>query len=188
MKIDVRAEELRSASAAPTARSSSSATERRRARRTGNRYDGVCVDRPHRDAGVAMRPRASWRRAMLGFIGVAGRGGFSVRFRACGARRACSPWPARLRCGARAWRLSLDARAAIGHRSLPDGLALWSRSGEMRHTRIAGCAQWSGRLLALTLLDTRGRRAIAPRRRRFRRCRYFRQLSVQARRAAAPHL
>jgi len=71
---------------------------------------------------------------------------------------------------------------------LPDGLAIWNLSGEVRYTRIAGCAQWSGRLLVLTLLDARERRETLVVAADSVDAGTFRQLSVQARRAAASHL
>lgn len=39
-----------------------------------------------------------------------------------------------------------------------DGLWVWSRTGALlAHGRIAGCSQWSGRLLILALMPERGR-------------------------------
>jgi hypothetical protein len=40
----------------------------------------------------------------------------------------------------------------------PDGLTVWNRAGQMlAQGHIAGCSQWSGRLLILALADARGR-------------------------------
>ena len=40
----------------------------------------------------------------------------------------------------------------------PDGLAVWNHAGQMLvQGRIAGCSQWSGRLLILALADAGGR-------------------------------
>jgi hypothetical protein len=41
----------------------------------------------------------------------------------------------------------------------PDGLTVWNRSGQLlAEGRIAGCSQWSGRLLILALAGASGRR------------------------------
>nr|WP_244158585.1 protein YgfX [Caballeronia fortuita] len=71
---------------------------------------------------------------------------------------------------------------------LSDGLAISHRGGETRHTRIAGLAQWSGKLLALTLVDTRERRKTLLVAADSIDADTFRRLSVHARRAAASHL
>jgi hypothetical protein len=40
----------------------------------------------------------------------------------------------------------------------PDGLAVWNRAGQLiAQGRIAGCSQWSSRLLILTLAGVHGR-------------------------------
>ncbi|ABE31869.1 hypothetical protein DR64_3240 [Paraburkholderia xenovorans LB400] len=40
----------------------------------------------------------------------------------------------------------------------PDGLSAWGRTGALlAQGRIAGCSQWSGRLLILALMPERGR-------------------------------
>ncbi|SAK48649.1 lipoprotein [Caballeronia glebae] len=135
-----------------------------------------------------MRPSRFLAGAMLGFIGVAGAAVFQCVFahaeHAGHAAVACAVTLAALGLASCRWMRAQPS--AIG--LLSDGLALWSRSGEMRHTRIAGCAQWSGRLLALTLLDTRGRRESLLVAADSVDADTFRQLSVQARRAAASHL
>ncbi|MFM0628882.1 hypothetical protein [Paraburkholderia xenovorans] len=40
----------------------------------------------------------------------------------------------------------------------PDGLSVWGRTGALlAQGRVAGCSQWSGRLLILALMPQRGR-------------------------------
>nr|WP_121319009.1 protein YgfX [Paraburkholderia sp. RAU2J] len=73
----------------------------------------------------------------------------------------------------------------VALRIAPDALSVWGRSGTLlAHGRIAGCSQWSGRLLVLTLKPEEGRTSTlllaadslpAP---------VFRELSVLGRRAA----
>ncbi|WP_350030082.1 protein YgfX [Caballeronia sp. AZ7_KS35] len=148
----------------------------------------VCVNRPHRDAGVAMRPSRFLRGAMLGFVAVAGASVFQCVFahaeHAGHAAVACAAALAVLGLASYRW---MNAQpSAIG--LLSEGITIWNRSGEMRHTSIAGCAQWSGRLIALTLCDARGRRETLVVAADSVDADTFRQLSVQARRAAASHL
>lgn len=70
-----------------------------------------------------------------------------------------------------------------------DGLTTWDRAGNAQYRRIAGCAQWSDRLLALTLVPAAGRPASflvaadAP-----ADASAFRELAVRARRCAQEHL
>ena len=53
----------------------------------------------------------------------------------------------------RHWRAEPDA-IKIG----PDGLTVWNRTGQViAQGRIAGCSQWSGRLLILAVAGMRGR-------------------------------
>jgi hypothetical protein len=153
---------------------------------------GACVDRPHRETGsapgVAMRPSRFMLGAMLGFAGVAGASVFQCvlaqaehaghAFVACAATLAV--------LGLASYRWVRAQPSTIG--LLPDGLAIWNLSGEVRYTRIAGCAQWSGRLLVLTLLDARERRETLVVAADSVDAGTFRQLAVQARRAAASHL
>jgi hypothetical protein len=152
----------------------------------------ACVERPHRETGstpvVAMRPSRFLLGAMLAFAGVAGASVFQCVFdhteHAGHAAVACATTLAALGLASYRW---VRARpSAISLRS--DGLTLWNRTGEIRHTRIAGCAQWSGSLLALTLLGARGRRETLLVPADSVDADTFRQLAVQARRAAASHL
>ncbi|MEA3126811.1 MAG: hypothetical protein QOD67_3830 [Caballeronia sp.] len=70
-----------------------------------------------------------------------------------------------------------------------DGLTTWDRAGNAQYRRITGCAQWSDRLLALTLMPAEGRPvsflvaadALAN-------AGAFRELAVRARRCAQEHL
>jgi hypothetical protein len=153
---------------------------------------GAYVDRPHRETGstpgVAMRQSRFLLGAMLGFAGVALASVFECVLahteQAGHAFAACAVTLAALALASYRW---LRAQpSAIG--LFPDGLAIRSRSGETRYTRIAGCAQWSGRLLALTLVDLRGRRETLVVAADSIEADTFRQLAVQARRAAASHL
>ena len=156
---------------------------------------GACVNRPHRETGstpgVAMRPSRFLRGAIVGFIGIAGMSVFQCVF-------------AHMQHSGHAAVASVATIAALGLLALGwmrrqpvalelhgDSLTLLNRTGRdqpMRHMRIAGCAQWSGRLLALTLLDARGRREALLVAADSVDAETFRQLSVQARRAAASHL
>ena len=153
---------------------------------------GACVDRPHRETGstpgVAMRPSRFLRGAIVGFIGIAGMSVFQCVF-------------AHMQHSGHAAVASVATIAALGLFALGwmrrqpvalelhgDSLTLLNRMGQAHHTRIAGCAQWSGRLLALTLLDARGRRETLFVAADSVDAETFRQLSVQARRAAASHL
>lgn len=92
--------------------------------------------------------------------------------------------------------VALSTAALGGERRRPvafevgqDGLTTWDRAGRARYRQIAGCAQWSDRLLALILVSAEGRSvpflvaadslAGAP---------AFRELAVRARRCAREHL
>jgi hypothetical protein len=56
--------------------------------------------------------------------------------------------------GARRHELAQPAALKIG----PNGLSVWGRAGELlMQGRIAGCSQWSGRLLILALSPEQGR-------------------------------
>ncbi|SAK90841.1 lipoprotein [Caballeronia pedi] len=153
---------------------------------------GACVERPHRDTGstpgVAMRPSRFLRVASIAFMAVAGAAVFQCVFAHAEhvghAAVACAATVAAL--GLASYRWTRAQPRAISLRS--DGLTIVSRSGETRHTRITGCAQWAGRLLALTLVDARGRRETLVVAADSVDADTFRQLSVQARRAAASHL
>jgi hypothetical protein len=70
-----------------------------------------------------------------------------------------------------------------------DGLTTWDRAGNAQYRRIAGCAQWSDRLLALILVPPEGRPAsflVAAD--ALANAGAFRQLAVRARRCAQEHL
>ncbi|BAN23729.1 putative uncharacterized protein [Caballeronia insecticola] len=126
--------------------------------------------------------------ALIGFTGVAGASVFQCVFahteHAGHATLACAATLAALGLASYRW-LRAQPSAITLH---ADGLTLWSRSGEARHARVAGYAQWSGRLLALTLAGARGRREMLLVPADAVDADTFRQLSVQARRAAASHL
>jgi len=68
-------------------------------------------------------------------------------------------------------------------------LTTWDRAGSAQYRRIAGCAQWSDRLLALILVPAEGRPAsflVAAD--AFANASAFRELAVRARRCAQEHL
>lgn len=70
-----------------------------------------------------------------------------------------------------------------------DGLTTWDHAGNAQYRRITGCAQWSDRLLALTLLPAQGRPAsflVAAD--ALANASAFRELAVRARRCAQEHL
>ncbi|WP_321794412.1 protein YgfX [Caballeronia sp. J97] len=148
----------------------------------------VCVDRPHRDTCVALRPSRFLRGAMAGFAGVAGASVFQCVFawtaQAGQAAVMCAAALATLGLASYRWMRAQPSAISL----LSDGVAIRSRAGEMRQARIAGCAQWSDRLLALTLVDARERRETLIVAADSVDADTFRQLSVLARRAAASHL
>lgn len=135
-----------------------------------------------------MRPSRFLRGAMLGLLGVASASVFQCVFahteHAGHAAVACAVTLAALGLASYRW---MRARpVAIGLH--PDGVTLFTREGETRHMQIAGCAQWSDLLLALTLSGVRGRRETLLVPADSVDAGTFRQLAVQARRAAASHL
>jgi hypothetical protein len=70
-----------------------------------------------------------------------------------------------------------------------DGLTTWDRSGNAQYRRIAGCAQWSDRLLALILIPPKGRSAsflVAAD--ALANASAFRERAARARRCAQEHL
>ncbi|SAL65791.1 lipoprotein [Caballeronia cordobensis] len=146
------------------------------------------VNRPHGDANVVMRPSRFLAGAMLAFAAVASASVFQCVFahteHAGHAAVACGVTLAALGLASYRW---LRARpVALGLHS--DGLTLRERDGATRHLRIAGYAQWSDRLLALTLCGARDRRETLLVPADSIDTDTFRQLAVQARRAAASHL
>ncbi|SAL29667.1 lipoprotein [Caballeronia peredens] len=153
---------------------------------------GAYVNRPHRETGfvpgVPMRPSRFLRGVLILFAGVAGGSVFQCAFEhtehAGHAAVACAVTLAALGLASYRWLRARPAAVTLH----ADSLTLWSRSGEARHTRVAGYAQWSGRLLALTLVGARGRRETLLVPADSVDADTFRQLSVQARRAAASHL
>lgn len=67
----------------------------------------------------------------------------------------------------------------------PDGLTVWNRAGHtLAQGRIAGCSQWSGRLLILALAGTSGRSRPLLIAADMLSAEAFRELSVLGRRAA----
>jgi hypothetical protein len=86
-----------------------------------------------------------------------------------------------------AWRG--ERRRPVAFEIGQDGLTTWDRAGNAQYRRITGCAQWSDRLLALTLMPEAGRPtsflvaadALAN-------TSAFRELAVRARRCAQEHL
>ena len=82
-----------------------------------------------------------------------------------------------------------ERRRPIAFEIGQDGLTTWDRAGNAQYRRIAGCAQWSDRLLALILVPAEGRPtsflvaadALAN-------ASAFRELAVRARRCAQEHL
>ncbi|SAK88162.1 lipoprotein [Caballeronia hypogeia] len=146
------------------------------------------VNRPHGDGNVALRPSRFLAAALLGFVGLAGAAVFQCVFghteHAGHASMAGAATVAAL--GLAGYRWIRAQPSAIRLHS--DALTLWNRRGEARHARISGCAQWSGRLLALTLAGTGGKRETLVLAADSVDADTFRQLSVQARRAAASHL
>ena len=69
----------------------------------------------------------------------------------------------------------------------PDSLTVWNRAGQMlAQGRIAGCSQWSGRLLILALADASGRSRALLIAADALCAEAFRELAVLGRRAARP--
>ncbi|MDR5831762.1 hypothetical protein P9250_28270 [Caballeronia sp. LP006] len=149
------------------------------------------VDRPQRDAGtpprIALRPSRFLQAALLGFIVVAGFAvfqcvhGHAGAFDAFAASAVCV---ATLGLTARRW--ARRQPAAVGLHA--EGLTVWDRAGNARYWRIIGCAQWSGRLLALDVSTEEKRREALLIAADSLDADTFRQLSVSARRAASSFL
>ncbi|WP_250513604.1 protein YgfX [Caballeronia sp. INDeC2] len=150
------------------------------------------MDRPHRETGstpgIAMRPSRFLLGAMLGFAGVVGASVFRCVFahaeHAGHASVACAATLAVLALASYRWTRAQPSAIGV----LSDGITIQSRTGAVRHTRIVRYAQWSGQCLVLTLLDARERRETLVLAADSVDAGTFRQLSVQARRAAASHL
>ncbi|WP_254073803.1 hypothetical protein [Burkholderia sp. S171] len=82
-----------------------------------------------------------------------------------------------------------ERRRPIAFEIGQDGLTTWDRAGNAQYRRIAGCAQWSDRLLALILVPAKGRSAsflVAAD--ALANAGAFRELAVRARRCAQEHL
>jgi hypothetical protein len=147
----------------------------------------VCTERPHRGEGIAMRPSRFLLGALAAFVGVAaaavfecvlGRGG---PFEASLAAFVCVA-----ALGLAAVRWHRRQPAAIEGRN--DSLMTWDRDGRASSWRITGCAQWGGRLLALTLIAENGTTRTLPIASDAIDPDTFRQLAVSARRAAQAYL
>jgi hypothetical protein len=101
--------------------------------------------------------RASWmlRGATAGFIGIA----VASVFQCVGARSGVFDGVVAalvsllvLILAARAW----ARRQPVAFAFASGGLTTWNRAGTAQYGQITGCAQWSGCLLALTLLSSGG--------------------------------
>jgi len=82
-----------------------------------------------------------------------------------------------------------ERRRPIAFEIGQDGLTTWDRAGNAQYRRIAGCAQWSDRLLALILVPAEGHPAsflVAAD--ALANASAFRELAVRARRCAQEHL
>ncbi|KND61787.1 hypothetical protein BVER_05880 [Candidatus Burkholderia verschuerenii] len=145
------------------------------------------VERPHRSEGIAMRPSRFLRGALVAFVGIAGAAvfecvrGYAGGFDACVAAIACV---AALGLGALRWMRRLPVAIDVH----ADTFTTWDRGGDARHWRIAGCAQWGGWLLALTLRAETGRTRTLLIAADSIDSDTFRQIAVSARRAARAYL
>jgi hypothetical protein len=81
-----------------------------------------------------------------------------------------------------------ERRQPIAFQIGPDGLATWDRSGAAQYRRITGCAQWSDRLLALSLSEPGGRSTPFLLAADATTAHAFRELAVRGRRCAQTHL
>jgi hypothetical protein len=106
---------------------------------------------------IALRRSVMLRGVTLFFIltaVAAVQGCLAARFGAALAAPASLAVLASLMLGA--WRHWRDAPGTI--QIGPDGLAVWNRAGTLlAQGRIAGCSQWTGRLLILALANAGGR-------------------------------
>lgn len=85
---------------------------------------------------------------------------------------------------AHAWQRKQPVAFRLG----TDGINTWNRSGIAQYRRISGCAQWSDRLLALTLLSADGRASRLLIAADAVDHDIFRELAVRARRGAQAYL
>jgi hypothetical protein len=81
-----------------------------------------------------------------------------------------------------------ERRQPVAFQIGPDGLATWDRSGAAHYRQITGCAQWSGRLIALVLLEPGGRSTPFLLAADATIAHAFRELAVRGRRCAQGHL
>jgi len=152
---------------------------------------GAHDQRPHSEAGtpprIRVRPSLFLLGALGGFLALASAAVFECASGRFGLLHAVLAAVVCMTClGLATLRWTRRQPAAIGLHA--DGLTLWDRAGVAHYRSIIGCAQWSGRLLALTLSSGKGRPqtlliaadSIDPD--------TFRQLAVRARRAASAYL
>lgn len=152
---------------------------------------GAHENRPHWEAGtpprVPMRPSRFLLVALGAFVALAGAAVFDCTADHFGAwHGAVAAFFAVALLGIAASRWTRRQPAAISLHA--DGVTVWDRAGGAQYLAITGCAQWSGRLLALTVSSGKGRPStlfvaadsIDPD--------AFRQLAVRARRAASAFL
>jgi len=152
---------------------------------------GAQQHRPHREAGnlprIPMRPSRFVLVALVVFMAVAGAAVFECiagHFGAFDGTVAALVVTALLGFAASRWRRRQPVAIALH----ADGLTVWDRAGGAQYFSIIGCAQWSGRLLALTLSSGKnGRRTLLVAADAVD-SDTFRQLAVRARRAASAYL
>ncbi|MDR5737868.1 protein YgfX [Caballeronia sp. LZ016] len=152
---------------------------------------GAQEHRPHREAGtlprIPMRPSRFVLAALGVFIAVAGAAVFECvagRFGAFDGAVAALVALALLGVAAARWRRRQPVAIALH----ADGVTVWERASGTHYLAIVGCAQWSGRLLALTLSAGKGRPRTLLVAADTVDSDTFRQLAVRARRAASAYL
>ncbi|MFM0051315.1 protein YgfX [Caballeronia grimmiae] len=152
---------------------------------------GAQQHRPHREAGnlprIPMRPSRFVLAALVVFIAIAGAAVFECiagHFGAFDGTVAALVVAALLGVGASRWRRRQPAAIALH----ADGLTVWDRADGAQYFSIIGCAQWSGRLLALTLSSGKNRPRTLIVAADAVDSDTFRQLAVRARRAASAYL
>ncbi|VXC28139.1 conserved hypothetical protein [Burkholderia sp. 8Y] len=152
---------------------------------------GAHMNRPYGEAGappcIPIRPSRFLLGCVCGFIAVADAAVFQAVLPHVGLLHAAV---AALTClgglGLAAGRWARRQPAAIGLHA--DGITVWDRAGHARYRRIVGCAQWSARLIALTLSSEKGRPRTLLVAADSIDSDSFRQLAVRARRAASAYL
>ena len=152
---------------------------------------GAQQHRPHREAGnlprIPMRPSRFVLAALVVFIAIAGAAVFECiagHFGAFDGTVAALVVAALLGVAASRWRRRQPAAIALH----ADGLTVWDRAGGAQYFFIIGCAQWGGRLLALTLSSGKNRPRTLLVAADAVDSDTFRQLAVRARRAASAYL